>query len=272
MGLEANMDVDPNTPAPVPFDRASANSELDGDGFKGRLKRGFVGKCWRLIKWPLAIVIFPILIYVASALIGAWVPDNADFVPQPNGIEIFIYSGDIHSDIILPLVNEQQDWRENFPLSSFESDRTDFTHVSIGWGSRDFYLETPTWNDLELQTAARVLFTPSESVMHVEMVNLRPVISQSMMKTKISEQQYLKLVEFVQDSFEQESGSASSDQKPTSIEDAGYTDRDNFYPAVGKYHLFRTCNCWAGDAMRAGGIKVGKFTPLPKTVFWHLDP
>ena len=266
------MEVDPNVQAPVPFDRAPANSELDGTGLRGRLKRSFLGKCWRLIKWPLYIILFPILLYLVSALVGAWIPDNADFVPKPNGIEIYIYSGDIHSDIILPLVNEQKDWRENFPLNSFQSDRTDFTHVSIGWGSREFYLETPTWNDLELSTAASVLFTPSESVMHVEMIHLSPVISSSLMKTKVSKQQYLQLVEFVQASFDQNVEATSSNQKPTPIEDAGYSDRDKFYPAVGKYHLFRTCNCWAGDAMRAGGIKVGKFTPLPKSVFWHLEP
>ena len=266
------MEVDPNAHVPVPFDRAPANPELDGTGLKGRLKRSFLGKCWRLIKWPLAIILFPIFLYVVAALVGAWVPDNADFVPKPNGIEIYIYSGDIHSDIILPLVNEQKDWRENFPLSSFESDRTDFTHVSIGWGAREFYLETPTRDDLELSTTARVLFTPSETVMHVEMIHLKPVISSSLMKTKISQEQYLQLVEFVQASFDQESGAGSSNQKPTPIEQAGYNDRDHFYPAVGEYHLFRTCNCWAGDALRAGGIKVGKFTPLPKSVFWHLEP
>ena len=266
------MEVDPNAQVPVPFDRAPANSGLDGTGLKGRLKRSFLGKCWRLIKWPLAIILFPIFLYVVAALVGAWVPDNADFVPQPDGIEIYIYSGDIHSDIILPLVNEQKNWRENFPLSSFESDRTDFTHVSIGWGAREFYLDTPTWDDVELSTVARVLFTPSETVMHVEMIHLRPVISSSLMKTKISQEQYLQLVEFVQASFDQESGAAGSNQRPTPIEDVGYNDRDRFYPAVGEYHLFRTCNCWAGDALRAGGIKVGKFTPLPKSVFWHLNP
>ena len=265
------MEVDPNAKVPVPFDRAAA-SEIDGTGLKGRRNRSFTGKCWRLIKWPLAIIILPVLLYLVLALVGAWIPDNGDFVPKPNGIEIYIYSGDIHSDIILPLVNEQKDWRENFPLSSFESDRTDFTHVSIGWGSREFYLETPTWNDLELSTALSALFTPSESVMHVEMVHLSPVISSSMMKTKISKEQYLQLVQYVQSSFDQSGGSASSNQKPVQIEDAGYSDRDNFYPAVGSYHLFRTCNCWAGDALRATGVKVGKFTPLPKTVFWHLDP
>jgi len=263
------MEVDPNAQAPVPFDRSSASSEIDE--LKGRRKRSFLGKCWRVIRWPLAIIIFPILLYLVVALVGAWIPDNEDFVPQPNGIEVYIYSGDIHSDIILPLVNEQKDWRQNFPSSSFKSDRTDFTHVSIGWGSREFYLETPTWNDLELSTALNVLLLPSESVMHVEMVHLRPVISSSLMKTKITEEQYLQLVEFVQASFDQQSGAADSNFQPTPITDAGYTNRDNFYPAVGKYHLFQTCNCWAGDALRATGIKVGKFTPLPKSVFWHLE-
>jgi uncharacterized protein (TIGR02117 family) len=266
------MEVEPNDQVPVPFDSASANSAVAGAELKGQLKRSFLGKCWRLIRWPLAIIVFPVLLYVAAALIGAWIPDNGDFVPKANGIEVYIYSGDIHSDVILPLVNDQKDWRENFPLSSFASDRQDFTHISFGWGSREFYLDTPTWNDLEVSTALNVLLTPSESVVHVEMVQLQPVISSSLMKTKITEQQYRDMVKFVQASFDRNSGVPSSELKPTPIADAGYNDRDNFYPAVGSYHLFRTCNCWAGDALRASGIKVGKFTPLPKSVFWHLEP
>lgn len=265
------MEVDPNAQTAVEFDGAA---ELGSEGPQniGRRKRGFLGKCWWLMRCLLTLIFLPIVLYLVVALVGAWIPDNRDFVPQPNGIEIYIYSGDIHSDVILPLVNEQKDWRENFPLSSFQSQRTDFTHVSIGWGAREFYLETPTWNDLDAEKAARVLFTPSDSVMHVEMVNLRPVISQSMMKTKISDEQYLQLVNFVQDSFEQNGADSNSNMQPTPIEGGSYTDRDHFYPAVGKYHLFRTCNCWAGDALRAGGIKVGKFTPLPKSIFWHLEP
>ncbi len=266
------MEVDPKDQLPVAFDYVSADSNPDETGLKGRLKRSFLGKCWRLIKWPLAIIILPVLLYLALALVGAWIPDNEDFVPKANGIEVYIYSGDIHSDIILPLFNDQKDWRENFPLSSFASDREDFTHVSFGWGSRAFYLETPTWNDLEISTALGVLLTPSESVMHVEMVHLSPVISSSLMRTKITPQQYADMVGFVLASFDQESGVADPNAKTMPIADAGYTDRDHFYPAVGNYHLFRTCNCWAGDTLRAGGIKVGKFTPLPKSIFWHLEP
>ena len=213
-----------------------------------------------------------IAVYVLVAFVGAWIPDNADFMPDPNGIEVYIYSGDIHSDIILPLVNEQKDWRENFPLRSFLTERSDFTHVSIGWGSRDFYLNTPTWRDVNLATTASTFFIPAESVMHVEMVHLRPVISSSMMKTKVTAEQYLRMVEFVQESFVECGHAGDSNRKPTPINDACYNDCDNFYPAVGRYHLFQTCNCWVGDALRAGGIKVGKFTPLPKSIFWHLQP
>jgi hypothetical protein len=108
--------------------------------------------------------------------------------------------------------------------------------------------------------------------MHVEMVHLRPVISSSMMKTKVTAEQYLRMVEFVQESFVEYGHAGDSNRKPTPINDACYNDCDNFYPAVGSYHLFQTCNCWVGDALRAGGIKVGKFTPLPKSIFWHLQP
>ncbi len=240
---------------------------LSGEGI-GKRKRGFFGKCWWLIRWPLGIILLPLLGYLLLAIGGAWIPDNRDFVPTPNGIEVYFYSNDIHSDIILPLVNQQKDWRQNFPLASFSSARTDFTHVSIGWGSREFYINTPTWNDLDIFTAARVLLMGDQAVTHVELLRLRPVVSSSLMKTKISQEQYQQLVSFVEASIAQTGDGAL----PEPIADVGYSDRDLFFPAVGRYHLFQTCNCWTGNAMRAAGIKVGKFTPLPKSVFWHLTP
>ena len=258
---ETSEGPQPTTTA-VPFDSGSAAT---GSAGPKKPRKSLLGRLWSFCKWVLFLILGPVFLYLITAIVGAAWPVNTDFESSSDGVEIFILSGDVHTDLILPITNQQHDWRDNFPADSFSTTRTDFTHVSIGWGARKFYLETPTWSDVEVSTVASVLFTPSESVMHVETIRFEPVISSSIMSTRISAEQYLKLVDFIEASF------AGDDPQPAPIADASYGDNDHFYPAVGDYHLFRTCNCWAGEAMGAAGIKVGKFTPLPKTIFWHLD-
>lgn len=260
------MDQQPSL-APVPFDRTPSSNSAGGVGQTARKRRGILGWCWLLIKWPLMMVLVPVMLYLAIAIIGAWVPANADFTSATDdAVEIFIASSDIHADVILPIANDQKDWRTQFPASSFGTTPTQFSHVRIGWGERKFYLETPTWNDLKVSTVVSALLLPTETVMHVEMVQFRPVISPTLMSIKVNPQQYGRLVKFVEDSFDRPNAQIA----PVPIEGYRYGLNDRFYPAVGSYHLFQNCNSWTGDAMRQAGIKVGQITLLPKSMLWHL--
>ena len=54
------------------------------------------------------------------------------------------------------------------------------------------------------------------------------------------------------------------------IPGSNYGDRDAFFEAVGDYSAVNTCNNWVGRAMQVAGIRVGWFTPLPKTMFLYL--
>ncbi len=204
------------------------------------------------------------LTYLLISLIGL-LPVNNNFIPDPAGVEIFVFSGEFHSDIILPLQSGTQDWTTDFPSSDFQLDPYEATHVAIGWGERNFYLHTPTWSDLKISTAAKALLIPSDTVMHVEMT-VRPEYGDRYRSVQVSQTQYESITAFVNQSFARdENGNVRQ------IENERYGNYDAFYEAHGKYHAFRTCNCWVGEAMRAGGIRVGRFTPLPKSVFLYLD-
>ena len=227
--------------------------------------KGLFGWLWVIfkwmLKWTLIIVLAPLICYFAIGAIGAWLPENSDFKPTRGGIEIFVYSGNAHSEFILPMKTSEKDWTETFALQGV--DGADFggsSHVAIGWGDRKLYTTTPQWSDLEVATAVTAMFLPTESVLHVEAVSAPYATSRSM-RTEISQSQYAKLCQFIE--------STLADPKP--IEGISFGGRDRFYPAKGNYHLFNTCNNWVGEAMKETGIKVGRFTPLPKTVFWHLE-
>jgi hypothetical protein len=46
----------------------------------------------------------------------------------------------------------------------------------------------------------------------------------------------------------------------------GYGPADVFYEARGPYNVFFTCNEWTGAALRAAGIRMGRWTPLSQSV------
>ena len=229
----------------------------------GALKKG-----WRfVVRWSTKfgfLIGGLFLLYLLIALIGL-IPVNNEFVPTDDGIEIFVFSGEFHSDIILPVQTGMHDWHAEFPSSDFQVDPYEATHVAIGWGEKNFYLHTPTWKDLKLSTAAKALLIPSDTVMHVEMT-VRPEYGDRYRSVRVSQIQYESIVDFVSRSFVRD-----ENEKVQRIANERFGSCDAFYEARGKYHAFRTCNCWVGEAMKAGGIRVGRFTPLPKSVFLYLD-
>ena len=192
------------------------------------------------------------------------IPVNNDFQASESGVEIFVFSGEFHSDIILPIQSSVVDWRIHFADGDFRSNISEATHVAIGWGEKNFYLHTPTWSDLKLSTAANALLVPSDTVMHVEMT-VRPEYGKRIRSVRISNEQYAELFVFVKESFARDAQDAVK-----RIEGQSYGNFDAFYEANGSYHAFRTCNCWVGEALQEAGVRVGWFTPLPKSVFVYL--
>jgi uncharacterized protein (TIGR02117 family) len=180
------------------------------------------------------------------------------------GIEILVTSNPVHADVILPIASAAVNWRDHFPAECFAGDTQSATHVAIGWGDRGFFLQTPTWNDLKMSTAANALFWPSPTCLHVTMKS-SVTTNQNTRSVRISQQQYTELVEFVIDSFR-----TDRNGRMRRIESAGYSWNDAFFEAHGTYHCVNTCNSWVGRALRSAGVRTGWMTPLPKTVFLYL--
>jgi len=205
--------------------------------------------------------------YLLCVLVGL-IPVNNAFSPTPDGIEIILTSTAIHADIVLPIQHEETDWRQRFPPEHFAGDTSSATHVAIGWGDQGFFIETPTWSDLKASTVLQALFWSSDSCMHVSYQTWdrkQAELPEDAHSVKISQKQYTELVNYIEDSF-----ILDEDDNFTPIIGAAYGRNDAFYEAHGSYHLFNTCNCWTGNALKATGVRTGWFTPLPKTMFWHL--
>jgi uncharacterized protein (TIGR02117 family) len=221
---------------------------------------GIGKRCLRWLGRLACFVLSCIAFYLFIALVGL-IPVNNDFQPTPDGIEIWLVSNAIHTDIVLPIRSDVIDWRERFPEGSFPIDARRATHVAIGWGNKGFYINTPTWADLRFSTVVNALFWPSESCMHVSLCTAEG-IPKDARSVKISAAQYQRLVEFIDKGFRQQ-----ADGSLMLISNAAYGPNDAFFEAQGRYHCFNTCNCWTGRGMQAAGIRTGWYTPLPGTLF-----
>ncbi len=223
-------------------------------GRRWKLKR--VAK--RVGNW-LAIVCSAYLLILLFGLL----PVNNGFAPTPLGVEIFVSSNAVHADIIVPKDNDVVSWSNEFSEISFVGDVNAETHVAFGWGDRGFFLETPTWNDLKISTAAKALLLPSSSCVHVSFT--RPGYFSDLASVAISQAQYRELVQFIKETLKHD-----SQGKYLPIPGYAYSSTDVFFDAHGSYHLFNTCNSWVGRGLRKAGVRVPWLTSMPRTPMLYL--
>lgn len=199
----------------------------------------------------LVLIVMPVLFFL-SAWIGSSIPSNPDWEETPDGIEIFVGSNGIHTEIAMPIANDMIDWRGQFPIGDIASPYRSYTHVSVSWGEKAFFLETPTWADLTPSVAVNAM-TGGSGVMHVAWY-VRPAPSDDFRPLRISRSEYAKLSEQIK-------GQLAPGQSRQTF--PGYSSYDVFYDAIGTYHLGNTCNQWTSDRLAEAGIKTGRWTPMP---------
>lgn len=203
-----------------------------------------------------------LLLYVGVLVVGL-LPVNNHFRPTPDGVRIYLVSNAVHADLILPVRNESIDWSSQFSKTRFVGDVSGQTHVALGWGDKGFYLETQTWNDFKLSTAANALLLPSSSCLHVDYIH--PQNYSDKVAITISQEQYTKLVAFIQETFARD-----SEGEIIQIQGYAYSTTDAFFEARGSYHLFNTCNSWIGRALKKAGVRTPWYSPMPKTPMLYL--
>ena len=150
----------------------------------------------------------------------------------------------------------------SFPTKAYSSEG-DFDFITIGWGDKGFFLDTPTWAELKASTALNAAFLPSATALHVK-YGKEPEKSKDVVKVYLSKKQYLNLSSYVKRSFDLKKNRVNL------IANRGYGKSDNFYEARKSYHAFRTCNIWTNEALKAANIKTGIFALFPGGVIKYL--
>jgi len=122
-------------------------------------------------------------------------------------------------------------------------------YLEFSWGDKD-YFPAP---DPGIGLALKAAFWSSGSVLHVVGFN-GPVRNYypaaAILEINVSEQHLQQLIKFVSDTFSRSRSSEPAYARP------GLSSNARFYSAKGKFSIFRTCNTWVAEALRAAGLPV----------------
>jgi uncharacterized protein (TIGR02117 family) len=210
-----------------------------------------------------ALLALPLL-YFAGALLGGLVPVNPGWDEAKQGITIFVRTNGVHTWLMVPSLASGVDWRPLAPADHIRDPRYAGNYLAIGYGNRDFYLNTPTWGDLAPRTALAAAFGRGHSLVHVEHER-DPRPNEYQQPIVLTEAEYRRLAIHIRRSFDMD---ASGRTIP--LRGRGYGPADVFYEGRGRYDAYRTCNEWTGEALRAAGVRTGIWTPLSQSIMLRL--
>ena len=222
-------------------------------------------KSW--IKAGLSVASAPLILvglYLLAATVGGLVTVNRNQVIASSGIDIYLLNNGIHTDLVVPIVTPERNWRDILPIQALEIIPGFHDYLAFGWGDREFYLSTPTWATLRVTSAAKALFGFDSAVMHVEAMP-HPLPGANTRHLRLSADAYRRLTDYLQAGF------LRSDQGlPLLIPDVRYTLHDAFFVAEGHYTMFTTCNEWVRKALAQAGVRVPLWAPFGQALFYQL--
>lgn len=198
---------------------------------------------WLLLGWAM---------FLLAGWAGSAIPRNSGWTEPDEGIEIMVETNGVHTAIVMPAVTAIKDWHTEFPLADIARPDRPYTHVSVSWGEREVFLNTPTWWDLRPTTVLRILGFGGDGLLHVAHY-VRPAAYEDSRAIRLTEDQYRRLVATIEKQWHSNRGAEFY---------PGYDDYDVFYDTGGRYTFSRTCNQWTSDVLASAGVKTGWWTPF----------
>jgi uncharacterized protein (TIGR02117 family) len=232
---------------------------------KNKQKPSLIKKCFRFLIFSLVIFISCILIYLACAFIFSRITIEGH--KEKKAIHtVYLMKSGIHMDFLLPICNELKDWQEDFPISNTLCKDSSYKKIAIGWGSKDFYMNTPTWDDLTLKIFLISNFGLGSSAIHVKYYTDTLPKDSKTVSLNLSDNQYKKLVKYIENSLKRSGTTKSSFILPKNPK--VLSKNDAYYDAKQNYSLLFTCNSWINNGLKASGQKACLWTPYSQGIFY----
>ena len=193
--------------------------------------------------------------YMLAGWVGSSIPRNAGWKKPAEGISIFVETNGVHTALVLPLVTAEKDWRGDLPAADVAAPDRPYTDVSVSWGDREVFLNTPTWADLRPRTVARIVIGGGDGLLHVAHY-VRPAPADDIRPLRVTPAEYRVIVQQIEAVLPARMPGEARRRYP------GYGYQDVFYEARGRYSAGNTCNQWTSDTLAAAGVRTGWWTPF----------
>ncbi|MCL6434170.1 MAG: TIGR02117 family protein [Leptolyngbyaceae cyanobacterium HOT.MB2.61] len=181
-------------------------------------------------------------------------------------LKIYVSGGLMHTNLIVPVQTVVFDWEKYLDLEEIGNrPADDYRYLQFGWGDRIFYMETPSWAEMSIPSALRALFLQNPSAMFVKGHSTIPRYPGEELKCiSLGHDDYLAMMQFIESSFQ-----ADSQGRKLRL-GSGQDGESGFYAAKDKYSMFKTCNSWTADALRAANVNTPLWGGLAPAVMFHL--
>jgi hypothetical protein len=220
---------------------------------------------FRILKNLIAMLLLLLLSYLFLCVVLPLIPRESKKTIAKKEVEIYFMKSGVHTDFLVPVHHPVQNWDAVFPYENNKIIDTTFHYLAIGWGDKEFYLNTPTWGDLTVATAVKAASGMSGSAVHAyyyyEIPSDRPVV-----KLKLTQLQYTQLCKYIKTTLRYKN------HKPIFLKPrvAGTTfDYDSYYDAKGSYSILTTCNTWINSGLMASGQKACYWTAFSEGILYQ---
>ncbi len=187
-------------------------------------------------------------------MIGSTWPAGTS-IDGPTETEIILWQGPIHTDFLIPLTPQVRDHFQDLTEFGLRLDHPFATYLIVGWGGRAFYTTVGDYTDVNAHAIWRGVIG-DDSVLRFD-VGIGHVLEQPDLKrVPLTKEQVTKLLAQIR---------AEMVPGPPVLQ-SGFRPGDVFMPARSRFHIFRTCNVWAGQVLRKSGVRFGIWTPLRQSV------
>lgn len=188
-------------------------------------------------------------------------PISSNYEQKGELKEIFVKSNGVHCDLVIP-IDHKVKWKDWIGIENYDYDGEGY--LSVGWGDKGFYVDTPEWKDLKVSTAFRALFLNTQTLMHLTLID-KPEVGENCRSIMIDAHQYDIMVNAIKNRFVKD-----NEGNPIVLKGKGYSGKDNFYKAHGSYSLFVTCNVWTNNVLKKMKIKTVYWAPFQSWVMKYL--
>ena len=217
-----------------------------------------------ILRFFLALIAYFAFYFLVTFLLTI-IPSNRSFTSSENGIDIYMISNGVHTDICFAKNDANLNWNNHLNFNSFQTTEPMIQYLSFGWGDKGFYFDTPSWAELTAKTALRAALIPTSTAMHVSVLKETPQIGEMVRKVTVTKNQLLAMEMYILDHIQ------TKNEKALLIDCCRYEGfDDNFYEANGYYHMWRTCNTWANQVLKKGGIRTATWAPFPDCILYHF--